>query len=115
VTIACLGLFALATFAAQERLKEIGIRKVLGASVASISALFSRDFLLPILVAVGIASPLAWWAMHRWLEHFAYRTPINWWIFPAAGAVLLVVAQLTVLFRTTKAARVNPTVNLRNE
>ena len=115
VAIACLGLFALATFAAQERLKEIGIRKVLGASVGSISALLSRDFLLPILVAVGIASPLAWWAMHRWLEHFAYRTPINWWIFPAAGVVLLLVAQLTVLFRTIKAARVNPTINLRSE
>ncbi len=115
IVIACLGLFALATFAAQQRLKEIGIRKVLGASVASISALLSRDFLLPILLSVVIASPLAWWVMHRWLQNFAYRTPISWWVFPATGIGLLLVAQLTVLFRTTKAARVNPTVNLRNE
>lgn len=115
IVIACLGLFALATFAAEQRLKEIGIRKVLGASVGSISALLSRDFLRPILLSVLIASPLAWWTMHRWLQDFAYRTPISWWIFPAAAAVLLMIAQLTVLFRTIRAARLNPTINLRNE
>jgi putative ABC transport system permease protein len=110
-----MGLFALATFAAQQRVKEIGIRKVLGASVASISALLSRDFLRPILLSVLIASPLAWWVMHRWLDNFAYRTPISWWIFPLTGAGLLLIAQLTVLFRTIKAAQANPTVNLRSE
>lgn len=115
IVIACLGLFALATFAAQQRLKEIGIRKVLGASVGSIGLLLSRDFLRPVILSVLIASPLAWWAMHRWLEDFAYRTPISWWVFPLAGSGLLLVAQLTVLFRTVKAARTNPTVNLRNE
>jgi putative ABC transport system permease protein len=115
VVIACLGLFALATFAAQQRLKEIGIRKVLGASVASISLLLSRDFLRPILLSVLIASPLAWWVMHRWLQNFAYRTPISWWIFPAVGGGLLLIAQLTVLFRTIRAARTNPTINLRSE
>jgi putative ABC transport system permease protein len=115
IVIACLGLFALATFAAQQRLKEIGIRKVLGASVGSISALLSRDFLRPVLLSVLIASPLAWWAMHRWLENFAYRTSISWWVFPLAGGGLLLIAQLTVLFRTIKAARANPTVNLRSE
>jgi len=115
IVIACLGLFALATFAAQQRLKEIGIRKVLGASVASISALLSRDFLRPILLSVLIASPLAWWVMYRWLQNFAYRTPISWWIFPAVGGGLLLIAQLTVLFRTVKAARANPVDNLRTE
>jgi len=115
IIISCLGLFALATFAAQQRVKEIGIRKVMGASVASISALLSRDFLRPILLSVLIASPLAWWVMHRWLDNFAYRTPISWWIFPSTAAGLLLIAQLTVLFRTIKAAQANPTVNLRSE
>ena len=115
IVIACLGLFALATFAAQQRLKEIGIRKVLGASVASIGGLLSRDFLRPVLLSVAIASPLAWWVMHRWLQDFAYRTSISWWVFPLAGGGLLLIAQLTVLFRTIKAARANPTVNLRSE
>jgi putative ABC transport system permease protein len=115
VVIGCLGLFALATFAAEQRLKEIGIRKVLGASVSSISALLSRDFLRPILLSVFIASPLAWWFMNKWLQNFAYRTAISWWVFPATGAVLLLIAQGTVLFRTIRAARANPTINLRNE
>lgn len=115
IVIACLGLFALATFAAEQRLKEIGIRKVLGASVASISGLLSRDFLRPVVLAILIASPVAWWVMHRWLQNFAYRTTIDWWIFVAAGAALLLIAQLTVLFRTIRAAQANPTINLRSE
>ena len=115
IVIACLGLFALATFAAQQRLKEIGIRKVLGASVASISMLLSRDFLRPILLSVVIASPLAWWVMHRWLQNFAYRTPVSWWIFPMVGGGLLLIAQGSVLFRTMKAAGTNPVENLRTE
>jgi putative ABC transport system permease protein len=115
IVIACLGLFALATFAAQRRLREIGIRKVLGASVASISALLSRDFLRPVLLSVLLACPLAWWVMHRWLQNFAYRTTISWWIFSAAGLGLLLIALLTVLFRTIRAAQANPTINLRSE
>ncbi len=115
ISIACLGLFALATFAAQQRLKEIGIRKVLGASVVSIGVLLSRDFLRPVALSVLIASPVAWWVMHGWLQNFAYRTPITWWIFPAAGIGLLLIAQGTILFRTIRAARANPTVNLRSE
>ncbi|HEV2352959.1 MAG TPA: FtsX-like permease family protein, partial [Puia sp.] len=103
IVIGCLGLFALATFSAQQRLKEIGIRKVLGASVGSISALLSRDLLLPVLLSVFIASPVAWWLMHRWLQDFPYRTDISWWVFLAAGAGLLLVAELTVLVRTVKA------------
>ena len=115
IVIACLGLFALATFAAQQRLKEIGIRKVLGASASSISSLLSRDFLRPVLISVLIASPLAWWVMSKWLQNFAFRTSISWWIFPAAAGGLLLIAHLTVLFRAIKAARANPTINLRSE
>jgi putative ABC transport system permease protein len=115
VVIACLGLFALATFAAQQRLKEIGIRKVLGASVASVAALLSRDFLRPVLLAIALACPLAWWYMHNWLQQFPYRTPFSWWVFPIAGATLALFALGTVLFRTIKAAQVNPTINLRSE
>jgi putative ABC transport system permease protein len=115
VVIACLGLFALATFAAQQRVKEIGIRKVLGASVASVAALLSRDFLRPVLLAVVLACPLAWWFMHNWLQQFPYRTPFSWWIFPVAGGSLVLFALGTVLFRTIRAAQINPTVNLRTE
>jgi putative ABC transport system permease protein len=115
IVIACLGLFALATFAAQQRVKEIGIRKVLGASVGSIGALLSRDFLRPVLLAVLIASPLSWWLMNKWLEDFAYRTTMSWWIFPAAGFGLLVVSFITVILRTLKAAHANPVDNLRAE
>jgi putative ABC transport system permease protein len=115
IVIACLGLFALATFAAQQRLKEIGIRKVLGASVASIGALLSWDFLRPVLLSVVIASPLSWWIMHRWLQDFAYRTEFSWWVFPLAGGALVLVALGTVLFRALGAARVNPVSNLRSE
>jgi len=115
IVIACLGLFALATFAAQQRLKEIGIRKVLGASVASIASLLSRDFLRPVLLSFVIASPLAWWVLHRWLQEFAYRTEFSWWVFPLAGGALLLVALGTVLFRALGAARINPVRNLRTE
>jgi len=115
IIIACLGLFGLATFAAQQRVKEIGIRKVLGASVGSIGALLSRDFLRPVLLAVVIACPLSWWLMNKWLEDFAYRTSLSWWIFLAAGMGLLLVALVTVLFRTIRAAQANPTINLRSE
>ena len=115
IVIACLGLFALATFSAQQRIKEIGIRKVLGASVGSIGALLSRDFMRPVLVAVLIACPLSWWIMNRWLEDFAYRTTLSWWVFVAAGAGLLGVALVTVLMRSLKAGRANPVDNLRTE
>ena len=110
-----MGLFALATFSAQQRVREIGIRKVLGASVASISALLSRDFLRPVLLAIVIACPLSWWVMHRWLEDFAYRTSLSWWVFAAAGLALLTVALATVLVRSLQAGRANPVDNLRSE
>jgi len=115
ILIACLGLFALATFAAQQRTREIGIRKVLGASVSSLGRLLSVDFLRPVILSTLIASPLAWWFMHRWLEKFAYRTVISWWIFPIASVLLLGLALGTVLFRSLRAARVNPVENLREQ
>jgi len=113
--IACLGLFALATFSAQQRVKEIGIRKVLGASVGSIGALLSRDFLRPVFLAVLIACPLSWWLMSKWLEDFAYRTELSWWIFATAGLGLLLLALGTVLSRSLRAGRANPVENLRAE
>lgn len=113
VIIACLGLFALATFSAQQRVKEIGIRKVLGASVVSIGFLLSRDFLRPVLLAVVIACPLAWWLMHNWLEGFVFRTSLSGWVFAVCAVGLLGVALATVLTRSLRAARVNPVENLR--
>ncbi len=115
IVIACLGLFALATFSAQQRVREIGIRKVLGASVASIGALLSRDFLRPVLLAIFIACPLSWWAMSKWLDDFAYRTPLSWWVFAGSGLGLLLVALGTVLVRSLRAGRANPVDNLRSE
>lgn len=115
IVIACLGLFALASFAAEQRIREIGIRKVLGASAGSISRLLSVDFLRPVLIAILIASPLSWWAMHKWLGDFAYKTEFNWWIFFVAAALLLVIALVTILFRSLRAASANPVDNLRTE
>jgi putative ABC transport system permease protein len=115
IVIACLGLFALATFSAQQRVREIGIRKVLGASVGSIGALLSRDFMRPVLLAIVIACPLSWWVMHRWLEDFPYRTTMSWWVFAVSGLGLLTVALTTVLVRSLRAGRANPVDNLRSE
>jgi putative ABC transport system permease protein len=115
ILIACLGLFALATFAAQQRVREIGIRKVLGASAGSIGFLLSRDFLRPVLLAIVLACPLSWWAMHRWLEDFAYRTTLSWWVFAVSASGLLLVALATVLLRSLRAGRANPVANLRSE
>ena len=112
IVIACMGLFALATFAAQRRVREIGIRKVLGASIGSIGGLLSRDLLRPVLLAVVIASPVSWWLVHRWLEGFAHKTAFSWWVFVASGAGLLGIALATVLFRSLQAARANPVDNL---
>jgi len=115
ILIACLGLFGLVTYAAEQRTKEIGVRKVLGASVSGIVALLSRDFTLLVGIAALIAFPVAWWAMYRWLETFAYRTEISWWIFLVAGAVALAIALLTVSIQTIRAALANPVESLRSE
>jgi putative ABC transport system permease protein len=115
IFIACLGLFGLATFTAEARTKEIGVRKVLGASVSSIVALLSKDFLKLVLIAIVIASPIAWWAMNRWLQDFAYRIDIEWWVFALAGLLAVGIALLTVSFQSIKAALMNPVKSLRSE
>src|SRR5688572_12999946 len=115
IIIGCLGLFGLSAYTASQRVKEIGIRKVLGASVPDITKMLSKDFIKLILIAIVIASPIAWWAMNKWLEDFAYRVNISWWIFVAAGALALMIAMLTVSFQAIKAAIANPVKSLRTE
>ncbi|HEY2349681.1 MAG TPA: FtsX-like permease family protein, partial [Puia sp.] len=115
ILIACLGLFGLVTYAAEQRTKEIGIRKVLGASVRGIVGLLSRDFTMLVGIAALIAFPVSWWALYKWLETFAYRTEISWWIFLVAGAVALAIALLTVSIQTIRAALANPVKSLRSE
>ena len=115
IFISCLGLLGLAIFSAEQRTREIGVRKVLGANVAGIVALLSKDFLGLVLVSVLIGSPLAWYFMHRWLQDFAYRTPISWWIFVVAGCSALLIAFLTISVQAIQAATVNPVDSLRRE
>ena len=115
ILIACLGLFGLATYTAEQRTKEIGVRKVLGASVASVVALLSKDFLKLILIALVLASPIAWWGMNQWLEEFAYKVTIDWWIFALAGLLAVGIALLTVSFQSIKTALMNPVKSLRSE
>jgi len=115
IFIACLGLFGLATFSAQQRTKEIGIRKVLGATVPGIVGLLSKDFVKLVYLAIVIASPIAWWAMNRWLADFAYRIDIQWWMFAAAGLAAVVIALLTVSWQAIRAALANPVDSLRDE
>jgi putative ABC transport system permease protein len=115
ILISCLGLFGLSMFMAEQRTKEIGIRKVLGASETSLVALFSKDFMKLVVVALLIASPIAWYAMHTWLTGFAYRTDIHWWIFVLAGGMTVLIALLTVSFQSVKAALMNPVKSLRSE
>ncbi|QRR00385.1 ABC transporter permease [Dyadobacter sandarakinus] len=115
VFVACLGLFGLATFTAEQRTKEIGVRKVLGASVAGIVALLSKDFLKLVGIAIVLAVPVAWWLMDYWLRDFAYRTEIAWWMFAVAGILAVVVALLTISFQSVKAALMNPVRSLRAE
>ncbi len=115
ILISCLGLFGLSMFMAEVRTKEIGIRKVLGASEMSLVALFSKDFVKLVFVALFIAAPVAWYAMHTWLNDFAYRTDIHWWVFPLAGGLTMLIALLTVSFQSVKAALMNPVKSLRSE
>lgn len=115
ILIAGLGLFGLAAYMVEQRTREIGIRKVLGASVTSVLVLVSKEFLLLVGVAFLVAVPLAWWAMNEWLREFAYRTPVSWWLFPLAGVAALLIALLTIGFQTTRAAIANPVDSLRTE
>jgi putative ABC transport system permease protein len=115
ILISSLGLFGLASFSAEQRSKEIGIRKVLGASVSGIVQLLSRDFVKLVLLSFIIATPIAWWAMNKWLSAFAYRTPISWWMFALAGAIAIFIAVITVSFQAIRAAVANPTKSLKSE
>jgi putative ABC transport system permease protein len=113
--IACLGLFGLTTFTVRQRVKEIGIRKVLGASVSGITAMLSTDFLKLIFISAIIAVPIAWYIMNKWLQDFAYRITISWWVFVVAGLAALLIALITISFQSIKAAIANPVKSLRTE
>ncbi|GAB3944091.1 ABC transporter permease [Spirosoma harenae] len=115
IFIACLGLFGLAAFTAEARTKEIGVRKVLGASVVSIVSLLSKDFLKLVIVAIVISTPIAWYLMQSWLQDFQYKIGIEWWVFVLAGVLSMLIALLTVSFQSIKAALVNPVKSLRSE
>ena len=115
ILIACLGLFGLATYMAEQRIKEIGVRKVLGATVANITSMLSKDFLKLVLLSTIIAFPVAWWAMHKWLQDFAFRIDIGWWVFVLAALIAVLIALITVSSQAIKAALSNPVKSLRTE
>jgi putative ABC transport system permease protein len=116
IIIACLGLFGLAAYAAEQRTKEIGIRKVLGASITGIVRMLSKDFIMLVLIAILIAAPLAWWCMTSWfLQGFAYHQPFQWWVVILAGISAVLIAFVTISFQSIKAALANPVKSLRSE
>ena len=115
VVISCLGLFGLSTLTTYQRIKEIGIRKVLGATVGNIVALLSKDFVKLVLIAIIIASPVAWYLMDKWLQDFAYKISIQWWMFALAGVSAIIIALLTVSFQSVRAALMNPVKTLKSE
>jgi ABC-type antimicrobial peptide transport system permease subunit len=115
IFISCLGLFGLATYMAENRIKEIGIRKILGASVTGITTLLSKEFVKLVIISFLIATPLAWWAMHKWLESYTYRVGLEWWVFALAGILSVMIALLTVSYQAIKAAVANPVKSLRAE
>ena len=115
ILISCLGLLGLVIYTTNTRTKEIGIRKVLGASVSQIVSVLSKDFVLLVLLAFVIAAPLAWWATYKWLEDFAYRTNMSWWIFALSGFAMLAIAIFTLSVQTVKSAMANPVKSLRTE
>jgi putative ABC transport system permease protein len=115
IFIACLGLLGLAAFMAEQRTKEIGIRKAVGASVGSIIALLNKDFLKLVLIANVLAWPAAWWLMNQWLKQFAYHVSVKWWVFLIAGLLTLIIALLSVSIQAFKAATGDPVNSLRND
>jgi putative ABC transport system permease protein len=115
IFIACLGLFGLATYMAEQRTKEIGVRKVLGATVSNIVSMLSVDFLRLVILSAIVAFPIAWWFMQKWLQDFAFRVNIGWWIFLAAAGIAAAIALVTVSFQAIKAALANPVKSLRTE
>ncbi|MGC4035117.1 MAG: ABC transporter permease [Chitinophagaceae bacterium] len=115
ILIACMGLFGLSAYAAERRIKEIGIRKVLGAKVSGIVAMLSVDFIKLVIVSILIASPLAWWTMNRWLQDFAYRATLEWWVVGIAAVIAVLIAFITISFQSVKAALTNPVKTLKTE
>jgi ABC-type antimicrobial peptide transport system permease subunit len=115
IFISCLGLFGLAAYMTSNRVKEIGVRKVLGASVFRITALLTKDFMVLVIFSIIIASPIAWYAMHRWLQDYTYRIDIEWWVFLLAGVLAVIVSLLTVSWQAIRAAMANPVKSLRSE
>ncbi|HVV54347.1 MAG TPA: FtsX-like permease family protein, partial [Mucilaginibacter sp.] len=115
IIIACLGLFGLAAYAAEQRTKEIGIRKVLGANVSTIVRLLSKDFILLVFLAILFAAPVAWYFMHKWLQGFAYHQSVQWWIVAVSGLGAVLIAFATISFQSVKAALANPVKSLRSE
>jgi len=115
IFISCLGLFGLASFVAEQRKKEIGVRKVLGASVFNLWRMLSKEFALLVIISCFIAIPLAWYYLHQWLLHYDYRTPISLWIFILSGVGALVITLLTVSYQAIRAALANPVKSLRTE
>jgi putative ABC transport system permease protein len=115
IGISCLGLLGLAAYTAQVRTREIGIRKVLGAGVSNVTIMLSYDFVKLVLIAIVIATPIAWYAMSKWLQDFAYRINVEWWMFLVAGLMAIVIAFITISFQAIKAAVANPIKSLRSE
>ncbi|MGH2564163.1 MAG: ABC transporter permease, partial [Ginsengibacter sp.] len=115
IFLSCLGLYGLASFMAVQRIKEVGIRKVLGATAGNIVYLFSKEFIILIAIAFAIATPIAWYFMHQWLQDYAYRINISWWLFAAGGLAAVTIALATISFQAIKAALANPVKSLRTE
>ncbi|MEO5561970.1 MAG: FtsX-like permease family protein, partial [Chitinophagaceae bacterium] len=115
ILISCLGLWGLISFAAQQRIKEIGIRKVLGASIPNIVGLLTKDFIIMVMIAIAIATPLAYWGIHKWLQDFEFRINIGWMVFVVAGASAIAIAVMTVSFQAIRAAMANPVRSLKTE
>ncbi len=113
--LSCLGLYGLASFMAVQRIKEVGIRKVLGATTGNIVYLFSKEFIILIAIAFAIATPIAWWVMHQWLQDYVYHIKISWWLFAAGGLVAIIIALASISFQAIKAAIANPVKSLRTE
>lgn len=115
ILLSCLGLYGLASFMAVQRIKEVGIRKVLGATTGNIVSLFTKEFIVLIAIAFVIATPVAWYYMHQWLQDYAYRINMSWWLFAAGGLVAIIIALATISFQAIKAALANPVNSLRTE
>lgn len=115
IIICCLGLFGLAAYTAEQRIKEIGIRKVLGASITSLASMLSAEFLKLVLLSTLLAFPIAWYAMHTWLQNYQYHVAIQWWVFAVAGAAAILIAVATISYQAIKAALMNPVKAIKAE